>query len=56
MATILKAPISPRARVTDALGREWARTTNGTWACLGHALTVDSFDELHANYIVTAVI
>lgn len=42
-------------RVTDASGREWARKTNGTWACLGHAITVDNIRELEANYGIESV-
>jgi hypothetical protein len=54
-ALAFHAPTDPAARVIDALDREWALTTSGTWACLGHGLTVDSFDQLHENYVVAAV-
>lgn len=40
------------ARVTDGQGRCWAKHPNGSWQCLGHALSVDTLAELDARYIV----
>lgn len=40
----------PAARVLDALGREWARQTNGGWGAIGSTATADSFAEIEAKY------
>lgn len=48
-------PVDPAARVVDFLGREWATTTNGTWAALGHAVTVDAYPDLVGRFGVAEV-
>ena len=40
----------PAARVLDALGREWARQTNGGWGAIGSTATADCFAEIDAKY------
>ena len=46
----------PATRVLDAMGREWARMTNGAWGCLGNPITVDSYAVLVARYGPTEVL
>lgn len=41
-------------RVWDGNGREWARKTNGSWGCLGHAITADNLADLDARYVLVA--
>ena len=43
-------PLDPATRVVDALGREWAVKTNGTWAALGDDVRADNFTQLAAKY------
>ena len=52
---MIPEPTDPAARVIDDLGREWTTKTNGVWAALGEAVTVEDFADLRARFGVMEV-